>query len=227
MPIKYRKPWIILCEGESDRRFFDLLTKERGLPKFQVCFPGSAIGEPGGRTKFGKYLAGMKVASEFDKIEAVLIVADNDDRPRASFTEVRKQIRLAGDYGVPESPLSVVKAEGFSAVVVMMLPFNGAGPIRGNLESLCLQATSWQPEIRPHLDRFISGTPASSWTPSKRAKAEAHCIIAATCKPNPEVTFAHHWQQPKQYRVPLTDRCFDQIADFLAAFGRILNGVER
>jgi hypothetical protein len=132
------------------------------------------------------------------------------------------QIGNAGGFAVPQRLGEAAKAAGFPDVVVMLLPFGPNGPIPGNLESLCLQARSWQPTIRHALASYVASTPTSKWDKGKQAKMKAQCIVSATCQAEPEVSFAHHWQQDAIYRVPLADACFNRLSNFLANFGNLL-----
>jgi hypothetical protein len=88
-PTEYARPWLILCEGESDKRFLQGLIDVRGLPQeFQVEHPGIE-GDSGGRSKFGAFLRGISTSESFiENVRAVLVVSDNDDVPADSFREV-------------------------------------------------------------------------------------------------------------------------------------------
>lgn len=73
---EFLHPWLILCGGNGDKGFFELLIKANGLSgNFDVRTPNE------GRGAFGRYLRASHDASETfrNNVHAVLIVSDNDD----------------------------------------------------------------------------------------------------------------------------------------------------
>jgi hypothetical protein len=210
---------MLLCEGVSDQRFYKRLFEARNIgTDFAVRIPiinGNYSG--GGRPQFGRYLASISVDEMFiENVKAVLIISDNDAVPADSFAEVQEQIRLAETFPVPTAEMTVARTKDSPAVVVLMLPMGG---LAGNLESLCLDAaySKW-PDIKPHLDTFVTNTPPNGWPTGKQAKTRMQTILAATNSKQPDTGFAGHWDQPIQFRVPVDHSCFDGLANFLTGF---------
>jgi hypothetical protein len=74
------RPFLILCEGEGDKRFFDqLISKRRIENAFQVRFPDRQGDPSGGNSKFGPWLDVASKLMDFKRnIRAILVVSDND-----------------------------------------------------------------------------------------------------------------------------------------------------
>lgn len=217
MAIEYTKERLILCEGSSDKTFFCELIRERGLPDFQVQFPHGANETTGGVNKFHRFLEGTALNEEFlNKVRGVLVVADNDDNPGGQFYQVTTQIMDAG-YGVPRRELLFVRSHPpLPPIAVMMLPLNQQ---LGNLETVVKQAAlnKW-PDLAAPLEAYIDEAPASGWAQGKQDKMRVQCILAATCEANPYVTISTLYRENVRYHIPLSDPCFDPIAQALTNF---------
>lgn len=217
----FEGPWILLCEGEGDKRFFDRLIHEKGIaPEFDVIFPARDERDSGGRPKFGGWLDRRRQDSESfnEKVKAVLIVSDNDDNEAKSFELVQQQIQKAPGFPVPNAAQTVARAPGFPAIVILMIPMNGPG----NLETLCLLATEmWG--LTDALNTFVAQTPANEWGPSKQSKMRLQTTLAAICKRKPDTNFAQSWCLGPRYRIPLDHSCFDPIENFLKNFRNLVS----
>jgi hypothetical protein len=134
--------YLLLCEGMHDKQFFDYLMAEHTLPQFQTASCGFITNAPPNRDGVD-YLTGALDALPgipgFGALEAILVVADNDDNPPASFGKVQRLIGAATGhtYSVPSTELT--KAGTSPILVVMMLPWTGQ---RGALDTLCLSAAA-------------------------------------------------------------------------------------
>lgn len=128
-PYTFTTRWVLLCEGESDKRFFDRLIAERQIRRdFYVQFPDRGERGTGGRSKFGWWLETNRNVSEtFRSIEAILIVSDKDDNPSESFRAVQREIEKAKGFPVPERERVPARANGFPTIVVLMIPMDGIG----------------------------------------------------------------------------------------------------
>jgi hypothetical protein len=212
------RPYLLLCEGVGDLRFYKRLFEARNIgADFTVRVPFIDGKYAGGRPQFGRYLTSISVDQAFaDNVKAVLIVSDNDTVPADSFAEVQEQLRKAEIFAVPNAEMEVARKKDSPAVVTLMLPM---GSVAGNLESLCLNAANskW-PDITPHLDTFVISTPANNWTVGKQAKMRMQTILAATNSRQPDTGFAGHWGQATEFRVPLDHPCFDTLVAFLTNF---------
>lgn len=214
-------PWLLLCEGESDKRFLDRLIESRGIAsEFYVQFPDRHGGNQAGRSLFGRYLNTVATTSEsfMQNVRAVLVVSDNDDDPDKSLAEVQQQLRDAGGFGVPDDEKIVANAAGFPDTVILMIPFGE----RGNLETLCLSAAYAKWALEPQLDAFIAGTPAHEWAFGKQSKSRIQVTLAVTCETKPDTSFANHWLEREEFRIPLDHECFNDLVSFLSDFGTLL-----
>lgn len=216
------KEWLILCEGKADKAFFRELIKKRGLPDFDVWFPLRKNDDSGGWTKFGYWLNEIKTNEGFIRnTKAILVVADNDDDPATRFTEIQAQIRDGIGYGVPKTPLQATTSAGdLPQIVIMMVPLDG-NP--GNLETILIPAaySKW-PDLQTPLDEYLGQSPAREWEDRKKAKMRMQCILAATCKQDPNTPVSLLWTRPEDYHIPVECTCFDEIAAVLRNFAELL-----
>jgi hypothetical protein len=156
---------LLLCEGMHDKQFFDYLLIQHSLPAFQTASFGFVGGAPPNRDGvdyLDKALNAIVGIGGFRNVlQAILIVADNDDDPVAAFQKVRRLIGAAAahSYSVPTAELT--KAVGQPTIVVMMLPWTG---VRGALDTLCLSSASNQRNtIAGAVENFATITGVSSW----------------------------------------------------------------
>ena len=222
MGIQLEFPWTIICEGHADKAFFLKLIHDRKLPNFDVPFPTNESG--GGRSAFAQMLRGLRVASNYKKLDAILIVSDNDDNPKRSFSEVQKQIKIAKGYPIPEAPMQIAKVEGQPAIFVLMLPWIDKP---GCLESLYLEVfMREQKTMMRCVDDFIKCASVASWKEvQKRDKASFQCFIAGTNKEDPNKSLRRLLEKHNHkfnHTFPVTSPEFDEIASILHNFKTIL-----
>jgi Protein of unknown function (DUF3226) len=217
-----KRPFLLLCEGESDKRFFDRLIENRQIENsFQVWFPHRGNDRGGGRSKFGAWLDIAADAEEFiEYVKAVLVVSDNDSDPEKSFAEVLASLKEAPAFPVPKKEREVAYVSGAPPLVVLMLPIGK----KGALETLCLEAAYKKWPIKPAVDGFALATAANSWSIGKQSKMKLQCVIAATCEPRPDAGFVGHWWEKNDFHIPLDHPIFDDIADFLKGFRSMIEG---
>lgn len=221
-PIKYEKDWLILCEGSSDQALLRELINRRQLPDFQVQHPFREDDGSGGWTKFGRFLLEQwRISQTFqDEVKAILVVADNDSNPQTRFGEIQGQIGSAGGFGVPNRPQEVARAAGFPDVVVLMLPMGGQA---GCLEDLLLEAMYSKWNLRTEVNNYLSSTMARDWPTGKLAKAQVRCVLAATCRRNPDTPVSRVWRMSEEYHIPVDHHVFNELADFLRDFDTLLH----
>ena len=208
MPETLTREHLIVGEGDADRAFFNALLQERKIDGFQVLAPA------GGR-QFGVRLRAIRGATGFKHVKTILLVADNDIDPTASFQQVRAEIRAAGGYGVPDAVLQPATAQNHPSVRIMMLPRAGQP---GCLETIVLESLLIEvPTLRECLNDYLKCTPAVGWDQSKQAKMRLQCLIAATCKVDPNCSLTHLWSSKKKLRQLLTYAPFDEITEILGA----------
>lgn len=215
------RPWLILCEGESDKRFFHNLIGNRGIPdEFQIRFPDRA-NKGGGRSNFGYWLKLMRTASESfrSNIQGVLIVSDNDEVPATSFQEVQAALQESNGFPIPDAERTVVKKNDYPAIMIWMLPTNRPG----SLETIVLEAVfhKW-PNVRQPVDKFLNDTAANAWKPTKKSKMQLQSAIAATCEGRPDCGFMGLWHEKPEFHIPLDHNTFNELEQFLRGFGALV-----
>lgn len=213
----FDRPWLLLCEGLSDKQFFHQLIRFHNIcvGQFNIYFPGS-----GGKEKLARWVSTTRsTRPEFrENVEAVLIVADSDDDADVSFRGIQDGLRDAS-FPIPDDERTVARKPDYPAVVVLMLPLGEPG----NLETLCVRAAYSKWGIRPALEKYVDATPASNWSLGKQSKMRLHAMLAATCASKPETSFAHLWQEQEEFHLPLGDPCFTDLVEFLKNFGSLLD----
>jgi hypothetical protein len=214
----------IICEGESDKKFFEKLFEVHHLEHFVVQpIPAGR----GGRTNFGYRLRGLiqdltrspEVASS-----ALIVVGDNDSNAVTSFGIVTDQIRQGASedgeyvYGIPTEPRQIVPSQGgLPDVCVLMLPWDAE---LGALETLCyVAATTCCPAVAGCVDTFVPCVGADGWEISNRSKLQMQCYLSARCEQHPNTQLTQAWSSTRpQPLVPLDHPCFTQIVTFLRDF---------
>ncbi len=203
---------VIICEGQADKEFFKRLIRERDLPYFDI-----PNGE--GRGYFSTILKGIRVGSQKTKLNAILVVSDNDSDPVRAFAEVQEQIRMATGYPVPPRPMEVAKIVGQPAVLIMMIPWKD---IEGCLETL-LKAI-WERERPPMkicVDEFLRCTNVTEWEIPKRDKAAIQCYIAGSNHEDPTKSLRWYLNKTQNISIPMNSPELDNIANTLRDFDTI------
>jgi len=208
-----RFPRLLVCEGHEDKFFFHHLIRERDLPSFHI-WPSSGNG--GFANAIRAFRAGR--TKQYNALRNILIVADNDENPAASFSNVCDHIeQLFGSGTRPSAPLEKTKTRPI-AVTVLMIPWTD---VNGHLERLCIEsATEADKAIAGHVQTFMDLIFADRWaSESRRGKAWLRTNLAARCSRDPFVPLGEVFRED-QYRhlIPLNHRSFDRIADVLASF---------
>jgi hypothetical protein len=210
-------PPIILAEGPADEQFVRELIKARNLPRcdIQKANPPEAYGQPG----FAKRLEGLKLAVGLSARKAVVIIADNDDDPSASFAFVRSQISAVGDYGIPTKPREAAASTNpnLPPLVVLMIPWDNES---GCLDTICFAAAdNMRPKIGKCVRKFVKCVKPKRWPVSPLSKLKMRCLLSAVCKQDPNTPLQHAWSTSRGRPgdiIPLNDTRFDHIADFFA-----------
>ena len=146
--IKLSARHIVVGEGAADCAFLWALTCQRGLEDFQVIAPGEVIQGAGGRAAFTHVLNYLPMLPGFDRVEAILLISDNDDAPDRSFREVVQAVQGAEEFG---SRLASIQ----------FLPIRERrqqGPARPSLCTWSPDPTSraiWRPGASPRPNRVI------------------------------------------------------------------------
>lgn len=210
---------LILCEGKTDRFFFQSFVRERRIAGLQMIAAAEGI------TGFEARLLAMDGAN-IEDVNHVLLVVDNDNQPKKNFDLVRTQLRRFGKCGVPRERLVPASKAGWPAITILTLPWtfyrgkmHGAsrhGAIETVVLEIMLRHATFVP-VEPCLRRFLRCSPARSWPTQKRSKMQLHSLIAATCRTNPLTDPSDMWQRDP-FRPMLNDATLDPLEAFLSNF---------
>ncbi len=210
----------ILGEGAEDAQFARALIKGRNLLSAFDVSPNVDLASVGGNSGFETAITACEPITGFTAVTEVVLLADNDDDPNASFTAVCDQItdarstgNVSRNWGVPSAP--VIKAPGDPSVSIWMWPSPG--------QPGCLETLLWQviltkyPKEAKCVDSACRCAGTSAWrSVSKLDKARVRCFVALVYKRNPAIALSLLWRDcPKL--VPVTDRSFKPFSDFLRA----------
>lgn len=203
---------LIVCEGKTDKRFFDALLQTRAITGFDVYYPtlDDEKDDGGGVDKIGRHLRAISLQEDFIRnVRSVVVAGDNDDGDALS--RLCQQV-IEGGYNRPLRVAEMVSTNGKPDLGIILLPEQ----FPGCLETLCRDAanTKW-PELKHPLSTFMAASPSVDWTVTKRAKTAIECILAVTCEKQPEVILGNIWQKEQKYHIPLDVDIFDYIETLL------------
>lgn len=217
---KPRFPRLIICEGPEDVLFFHQLIETRNLPRCHIWHSGVRRGAKGGNTKFASAIKTFELGQPktFRSLGSLLIAADNDDDPSASFANVCAQIEdFFGAGTAPKGPLQNSKTK--PPVKVLMIPSAGT---KGHLEVLCYAAAdNADRTIGDHVDTFMANIGADKWgSDSRIGKAWLRANLAARCVNDPFVPLGVVFTERRHENlIPLNHQSFDEVASVIANLG--------
>ncbi len=207
----------ILTEGFEDAALLRALITFRKMNDFDVS-PTTDLGSKSGKSGFENAVMACEPQTKFSEVKDVVIVADNDGNPAASFKEVCNQIekaRLAGDlkrdWGTPIDP--AVKSEGNPSVSIWMWP----SPDQPG----CMETVLWEvikdkySKEAECAETACNCTEANLWTVSKLDKARVRCFMSIAYKRNPGLALHNLWRRTENF-IPLNHKAFTPISRFLA-----------
>lgn len=209
---------MILCEGPHDAAFFRELIRDRLLPEANVTCP-SDNNRSYGKSGFPGTLHGFPNLHGFFAVKDIVLVADCDADPQASFAEVVAGISGIGTflipalgYPIPTKPLERTIGAGVPALTILMVPWFDR---RGALDTLCCEAALRGKTTEVDcIDNFARCIGADAWAEPKKSQMRLRSFLSGTYQNNPNIGFGNIWRdEPKL--VPVSDSAFNQIADFL------------
>lgn len=219
------RPHVILCEGPADESFIRKLVATRKIRECSIrnATDHNPIGRSGGITRIGDTLKAFIGWSGFPSVRHILIVADNDESPRANFAVVQSQIRLAGadpslPNGFPIPTNSRTMIAGPPSVTILMVPNDRDV---GNLECLCYAAARSVSAVAAEVEDFALATGATQWSRlSRLGKMKLRSLLAASHEPDPCIGIGNVWKK-KPSLIPLSHQSFDDIADQIQTFANL------
>lgn len=209
----YRHERLILCEGLGDLRFLKALLNHYGMSDdFTVRFPDHKNDPTGGIDKVGRWIAlRLTTSPSFrEKVKLIVIMMDNDEHPKESFARISRSLEVA-DLPAPLLENELSSRAGCPSIIIRGIPFDSCGTV----ESLCLPAAFSAFPFATEVETFVNSMPSKNWPARKLAKARMQALLAATCEPAPDTSFAHHWRESEKYRIPLRHECFADVVSFL------------
>jgi hypothetical protein len=229
-------PVVILTEGTADDICINKIIEENGLGKDKFHIPKFDQGKFGGITNFHLKISSIRSTIEpytLSESRAMVIVADNDNNPKAQFEKVCGQIMLANknrspaeSFGVPQKPREAARQSlTLPPLYVLMLPWDGE---EGCLETLCLYSankTRYKTEL-DCVERFSDCVGSKNWIDAKKlpdvsrkAKFHVKSILTSICE-DPYTPFHCSWNPEKSPMdiFQLKNAAFSNVIGFLAQF---------
>lgn len=207
----------VLCEGEEDAAFTRALIAGRDIAQLFDVSPNIDLGQIGGNSGFEQSFLATEPLVGFPDVKNVVVVADNDDDPAASFLGVINQLEglrssrdIKRNWG--RATQAGVKFPGDPSVSVWMWPAPG--------EVGCLETLLWQVIVRKHpvgaacAEAACKCSGAEQWPLSKYHKARVRCFISLVYKKNPAISLSLLWRDFKDL-IPVASEEFTPFSDFL------------
>ncbi|MBS1718573.1 MAG: hypothetical protein JSS72_12660 [Armatimonadetes bacterium] len=169
------QPNILLCEGKTDRHFFERFLEAHKLDEvFDVHEMEYTNGKgkvTKGITALGGWLVSASADPKYRRKSSILIIVDSDDDPEKALRTARSQSVEAGK-----------KTRGLTLPTQSLASVPRNRP--GSLETLCIEALyeKW-PDVKQPLEVYASATGVDEWTSlSQQDKMRVHAAIAAKCR---------------------------------------------
>lgn len=205
---------LVICEGDHSKFFLQSLFKAHNLNSFQVGHAYECNGKKApGRSGFGLAIKGLHVFETFYKLQAIVIVTDND-RPDALGIVERD---LSRNGYVASETRCVGKFRGKPLVVVLVPDHNNYG----NLETLCLPVlySTW-PSAKECVRAYLGCTGALQWANNKELdKARVRAAIAGYFQEDPYKGVGHLFQKGI---LPANHPQFENLANIFRRLDEII-----
>ncbi len=212
--IKVEKEYILLVEGEDEKKFFCSYLKHLGIEDVQTI-------PVGGKDKFKEYFPLFIADSGFNAVKSYAIIRDADDDMDSTFQSV---VELLKKYKQP-SPDNVFEfnAKNGKKVGIYIMP----GVISGKmLEDLCLEVVKGSP-VLDCVDGYIDCLDTNTnkiesrvelekgkfYFPKNLSKAKLHAYLAGMYEYVPNLGMA-----TKKKYWDLDSPVLDHLKDFIGQF---------
>ncbi len=197
MAVEIVEPYLILTEGDDDKRLLQALIRHIGLKNIQVE-------KIGGKTNLRDNLDALKITHLDEKVTSLGIVRDSNSCPDTAFQSITDALRNAG-LPVPKEPM-VLHGEK-PRTIVMLWPGKNAP---GELEDLLMKSVERDPAI-PCVEEFFQCLEKQGVDePKKISKAKVQTFLASRTRPLRhlgEAADAGYW--------PWDHDAFAEVKDFL------------
>ena len=212
-----QKPYLILCEGVSDRAFFRALMKDRNIQGYQTIHPVDLGAKRGGHSYWKFSLNQLIGATGFEILKGLIIATDNDNDMTTEFNKVQNALQDVSAFQscVPSKPYEIKRSDSLK-LSIMVMPEGGE---LGSLETLLLSVAEKNapPEIKACIDKYHQCSGYLEFSPSQKAKACLRSYVACRLKKKPEISLVDLWEKDPNI-VPVSDSTFDNIANHLKLF---------
>lgn len=215
---------LILCEGKDDLTFLRAIISRHAIPDTQVMFTGN------GDSAFGSKLTQLIQLGQLDLVSSVLLVGDNDTNPPQKFRRILSQVRAVSHVPVPVRRLQIATRRGQPSLAVAMIPWrvrgrgmDGNRP--GNIETLILDVMKGEyADVAKCVESFFQCVPnVKDWDISPQSKMRLSCLIAATCKRDPDCPPLFMWQSNKKFQHLLDEPLFKPLIAYLTRLSKRVN----
>lgn len=225
MAYSLTREFVLLCEGEIDKTFFDNLLAQRKIKNIDV--PPHKVDETPahrGVQALGRFLKAVSGdAAWYSKLRGVLIIADSGDDATRTFNAVCRKLAKDGPFTKaapfvkPSGPYAMAtQPAGHPPIVVMTIP--KATP--GALETLCIEAIL---NKRPQLEECLAtyhaceGLKTLSWHAEKREKARLQCLTASLNEKDPNRPLRHTLEK-KPVIISMKSKAFTPLVTAIKKF---------
>lgn len=212
---KFTKQRFMLCEGNDDVEFFEVLIAKHNLPDFQIC-PVSDVSpdNSGGKDAYKKSLKGFPPIDGWRELKSLLLVVDNDDLS-STFTDAQTWFTNNG-YTPPPDPTNIGNIDGKPVAVLLVPRYD----ICGDLEMLVLPSIyeKWG-RAKDCVEAFLSCSGAALW--DKKSSVNKARARSATVGFNKDDPYKGIGKLFKNGTLSAMNPCFDEVVRFLENFDRM------
>jgi hypothetical protein len=203
-------PYIIVCEGFHDMALVCALLGHLNITNCDVTYPKKV---DGGNGKEAINAVVKLLAGRADDISGILVVADADESPTASFEKL--STAFVEPLRPPPTSFSIHQTRQHRTGIFLS---PGAGKT-GELEHLLLEAVKAEDaDALKCIEDFENccGT-TKDWAENKRAKMRLACYIASHCQNDPCCSPAFIWTR-KNKVIDIGSPAFQELANCLIDF---------
>jgi hypothetical protein len=209
------QPYLLLCEGKQDKKFFEALFSAHSIGGFLVECPEEKEEGAGGVDQYPSYFTGL-IARTRPSLKGFIVTTDCDTDATTAFVKVADWLDQKG-YTRPTAPLAITPQPFNFAVMILTIP---PGMVDGCLETLLYPAatTKWA-SLVSCVDAFWNciGVGVGLRSTNHESKVKLRVLLAAAYPKNPNLTLARIWDDPAT-TLPLTTANFNPLLSEIRKF---------
>lgn len=200
------EPYLLLCEGKQDRKFFEALFAAHNISGFLIECPEEKEEGAGGVDEYPSYFTGL-IGRTRPTLRGFIVTTDCDTNATTAFTKVADWLDQKG-YTRPTAPLTITAQPFNFAVMILTMP---PGMVDGCLETLLYPAaTAKWASLVPCVDAFWNCIGVGSRPANHESKVKLRALLAAAYPQNPNLTLVRIWDDPAT-ALPLTTMNFNPL----------------